>query len=183
MAGQLKLPVVCSDRATGSWIDAEQRQCYQLPLNTSKIVEKKAVNKHMKRPDGNCPRPPRLTIPLALSMFALVMAGPVFADGDAVNGEKIFKKCMACHSAVDKTNKVGPYLLGIVDRAVASIDTYKYSDAMKEYAASTKIWDEAALAAYLENPRAVVPKTKMAFPGLKKTDDRNDVIAYLKTKM
>ena len=116
-------------------------------------------------------------------MFALGTSGPVFADGDAINGEKIFKKCMACHSAVDKTNKVGPYLVGIVDRAVASIDTYKYSDAMKEYAASTKTWDAAALAACLENPRAVVPKTKMAFPGLKKPADRDDVIAYLKTKM
>jgi cytochrome c len=120
---------------------------------------------------------------MILALTTLIMAGPVRADGDTVNGEKIFKKCMACHSAVEKTNKIGPYLVGIVNRAVASIDTYKYSDAMKEYATSTKTWDEAALNAYLENPKTVVPKTKMAFAGLKKAEERADLIAYLKTKM
>lgn len=90
---------------------------------------------------------------------------------------------MACHSVAEKTNKIGPYLVGIVNRAVASVDTYKYSDAMKEYAASAKTWNEAALNVYLENPKAIVAKTKMAFPGLKKAEERADLIAYLKTKM
>jgi cytochrome c len=120
---------------------------------------------------------------MMLALSPLVAAGPAQADGDVANGEKIFKKCLACHSATEKANKVGPYLVGVINRPVASIDKYQYSDAMKEYAAASKTWDEAALNAYLENPKAVVPKTKMVFPGLKKPEERADLIAYLKTKM
>ncbi len=118
-----------------------------------------------------------------LALSPLLIAGPVHADGDVANGEKIFKKCLACHSVTEKANKVGPYLVGVVNRPVASIDKYQYSDAMKSYAASTKTWDEATLNAYLENPKSIVPKTKMVFPGLKKPEERADLIAYLKTKM
>jgi cytochrome c len=112
-----------------------------------------------------------------------LMAGTALADGDAVKGEQIFKKCMACHSVTDKTNKVGPYLVGVVGRKVASIEGFNYSDSMKEYAATGAVWDEATLNTYLENPKAVVTKTKMAFAGLKKEDERADLIAFLKTKM
>jgi cytochrome c len=112
-----------------------------------------------------------------------LMAGTALADGDVVKGEQIFKKCMACHSVTDKTNKVGPYLVGVVGRKVASIEGFNYSDSMKEYAATGAVWDEATLNTYLENPKAVVTKTKMAFAGLKKEDERADLIAFLKTKM
>ena len=110
-------------------------------------------------------------------------AGTASADGDAVKGEQVFKKCMACHSATDKTNKVGPYLVGVVGRRVASIEGFSYSDSMKEYGATGAVWDEATLGTYLENPKAVVAKTKMAFAGLKKEDERADLIAFLKSKM
>jgi cytochrome c len=119
---------------------------------------------------------------LVLAMSSL-LAGPVQADGDVAKGEKAFKKCLPCHSVADKTNKMGPYLTGVVGRPVASVENYQYSPAMKEYAALTKAWDEPALNVYLENPKAAVPKTKMVFPGLKKPDERADLIAYLKTKM
>ena len=109
--------------------------------------------------------------------------GTAWADGDAVKGEQVFKKCMACHSATDKTNKVGPYLVGVVGRKVASIEGFNYSDNMKEYGATGAVWDEATLSTYLENPKAVVAKTKMAFAGLKKGDERVDLIAFLKSKM
>ena len=112
-----------------------------------------------------------------------LMAGAALADGDAVKGEQIFKKCAACHSAADKMNKVGPYLLGVIGRPVASIDGFNYSDGMKEYGATGAVWDEATLQAYLENPKAAVAKNKMSFAGLKKPDERSDLIAYLKTKM
>lgn len=112
-----------------------------------------------------------------------LMAGAAFADGDAVKGEQVFKKCMACHTATDKTNKVGPYLVGVVGRPVASVEGYAYSDSMKEYAATGAVWDEAALQAYLANPKAIVAKTKMAFAGIKKDDERSDLIAFLKSKM
>ncbi len=110
------------------------------------------------------------------------ICGAALADGDAVKGEKTFKKCMACHAIADKTNKVGPHLAGLVGRKVAMVEGYAYSDSMKEYAATGAVWDEAALLAFLENPKAVVAKSKMAFPGIKKEDEREDLIAFLKTK-
>jgi cytochrome c len=119
---------------------------------------------------------------LALAVF-LLAAGPAQADGDVAKGEQVFKKCMACHTVNDKTNKVGPYLVGIVGRPVASVEGYSYSEGMKAYAATGAVWDEATLMAYLENPKAIVAKTKMAFAGLKKEDERADLIAFLKTKM
>ena len=115
---------------------------------------------------------------LASGPFA---AGPVQADGDVANGEKISKRCLACHSVTENTNKLGPSLAGVVGRPVASVENYQYSDGMKEYAASHKSWDEQTLDTYLENPKAAVPKTKMIFPGLKKPAERTDLIAYLKT--
>jgi cytochrome c len=119
---------------------------------------------------------------LAISVL-LLAAGTAQADGDVAKGEQVFKKCMACHTVNDKTNKVGPHLVGIVGRPVASVDGYSYSEDMKAHGATGAVWDEAALMAYLENPKAVVAKTKMAFAGLKKEDERADLIAFLKTKM
>ncbi len=110
-------------------------------------------------------------------------AGAALADGDAAKGEQLFKKCMACHSIADKANKVGPSLLGVFGRKVASSEGYAYSNSMKEYGATGAVWDDATLHTYLENPKALVAKTKMAFAGLKKTEERDDLIAYLKTKM
>ena len=109
-----------------------------------------------------------------------LMSETALADGDAGKGETVFKKCMACHAIAEKTNKVGPHLVG---RAVATVEGYAYSDSMKNYAATGAVWDEPALQAYLENPKAIVAKSKMAFPGIKKEDERNDLLAYLKTMM
>jgi cytochrome c len=127
----------------------------------------------------------RRTLGLTLLLVAMspLHAVAVWADGDMAKGEKLFKKCLACHSITEKTNKVGPYLTGVVGRPVASVENYQYSQAMKEYAASTKSWDEQTLNVYIENPKAVVPKTKMVFPGVKKPEERTDLIAYLKSKM
>ena len=119
---------------------------------------------------------------LVIAAF-LLAAGTAHAEGDAAKGEQVFKKCMACHTASDKTNKVGPHLVGVVGRPVASVEGYKYSESMTAHAAGGAVWDEAALNAYLENPKAIVPKSKMAFAGVKKEDERADLIAFLKTKM
>jgi cytochrome c len=104
------------------------------------------------------------------------------ADGDAAKGEKVFKKCKACHVVDSDKNKVGPTLAGVVGRAAAGVESYtKYSKAMQAKAAEGLVWDEASLDAYLAKPKDFVPKTKMAFPGLKKEQDRADIIAYLKS--
>lgn len=120
---------------------------------------------------------------LAATTLAVLLSTPAFAEGDAAKGEKVFLKCKACHDAEQGVNKIGPTLKGLVGRKAASVADYKYSEAMSAKGAEGVVWDEATLAIYLPDPKAFVPKTKMAFAGLKKPEEVADVIAYLKTKM
>ena len=118
-----------------------------------------------------------------LTMLTLLFLSNVaIADDNLAKGEQIFKKCMGCHTNADKTNKVGPSLLGVVGRKVAIVEGYSYSDSMKAYAATGAVWNEATLNTYLENPKAVVANTKMAFAGIKAEEDRKALIEYLKSK-
>jgi len=116
---------------------------------------------------------------LALVTATALMSGAALAAGDTAKGKKVFNKCKACHSLKAGKNKIGPSLNGIVGRAAASADGFKYSKAMK---ASGLTWDEATLKKFLVKPKKFVPGTKMAFAGLKKEKQRDDVIAYLKEK-
>jgi cytochrome c len=120
------------------------------------------------------------TARLAL-IFLAVAPAQVFADGDAAKGEKLFARCIACHSIKDTANRTGPYLKGIVGRPVATAEGYTYSKAMLEFAKTTGVWDEKNLDSYLADPRGSVKGTKMAFGPTKKPEDRADIIAYLKT--
>lgn len=116
-----------------------------------------------------------------LLAIAMIAAVPTLAaaEGDVKKGEKVFRKCKACHAVGPKAkNKVGPELNGIVGRAAGSVEGYKYSPAMTE---SGLTWDEATLDKYLTKPKDLVPGTKMIFAGLKKDTQRADLIAYLKT--
>lgn len=120
---------------------------------------------------------------LAGAAVAAVLAAGSAAraqDADPAAGAKVFRKCQACHAADKEQNRVGPHLVGIVGRPVASVEDYRYSDAMIAHAEEEPAWTEEALAAYLRAPRSVVPKTKMAFAGLKKDEDVANIIAYLK---
>ncbi|TMV03373.1 cytochrome c family protein [Ruegeria sediminis] len=118
---------------------------------------------------------------LILTSLATALALPAFAEGDPEAGEKVFKKCKACHAVgEDAKNKVGPALNGIVGATAGQVEGFKYSDAMIEAGAGGLIWDEETLSAYLAKPKDVVPGTKMSFAGLKKEEDQADVIAYLK---
>ncbi len=104
-------------------------------------------------------------------------------DGSAEAGAIVFKKCMACHNVTEPVNKAGPYLTGIIDRPAASVSGYSnYSDAIKQEAAKGLKWDETTLATYLAGPKKMIPKTRMAFSGLKSTRDIADLIAYLKSQ-
>ena len=104
-------------------------------------------------------------------------ASPAMAEGDAAAGKKVFKKCKACHSLEEGKKKIGPSLYGVIDRAAAAVDGFKYSKAMK---GSGLTWDEETLAKFLTKPKALVPKTKMSFAGIKKEADIANVIAYIK---
>jgi len=100
----------------------------------------------------------------------------LLAAADAKAGKKIFRKCRACHKVEEGKNGVGPSLWGVIGRDVASIEGFKYSDAMS---AKEGNWTADALFTYLEDPKAVVPGTKMKFAGVKDAQDRVNVIIYL----
>ncbi len=114
------------------------------------------------------------------ALILSVSAGLALADGDPAKGEKVFKKCLACHAIGPGAKpKVGPPLNGIVGAKWAHFDGYAYSKDIKDGAAAGKVWDQATLDNYLTNPKELAPHGKMSFAGLKKEDEREDVIAYL----
>ncbi len=116
---------------------------------------------------------------LRVMMAAVLLcaaAAPAMA-ADPAAGEKAFAVCKACHKVGEGAkNGVGPTLNGVVGRAAASVEGYKYSDAMTS---SGLTWDEANLAEYLKNPKGKVPNAKMMFPGVKDDTKLADIIAYL----
>ena len=100
--------------------------------------------------------------------------------GDLAHGEKVFKKCSACHMiASGGKNMIGPNLWGIIGRTAGSVSDYKYSKAMVAYA---KQWGFEEMNSYLIKPQAYIKGTKMAFAGLRKEKDRASVILYLNSK-
>ncbi len=117
---------------------------------------------------------------LASASIVLVSASAALADGDPVAGAVVFRKCGACHTATAPDNRVGPSLMGIVGRPVASKPDYAYSPAMKAFGADGKVWDETLLRKYLPAPQFLVKGTRMTFPGLKSDKDLDNLIAYLK---
>ena len=103
-----------------------------------------------------------------------------YAEGDPEAGERVFRRCQACHVVgPDAQNRVGPILNGVVGREWGAVEDYNYSANLKEMAAEGRVWDNESLAAYLRKPRDVIPKGKMAFAGLRKDEDIANVIAYL----
>lgn len=105
----------------------------------------------------------------------------LMAAADPAAGEKDFGKCKACHK-LDGSNSTGPHLDGVVGRAIASVDGFNYSDAMKAHAGEVPDWTPDALIHYLTNPKAAVPGNKMAFAGFKNPQDIADLISYLETQ-
>jgi len=112
---------------------------------------------------------------------AAVEEGPDFATllaaADPAAGEKAFGKCKSCHK-LDGANAVGPHLDGVVGRDVASVEGFKYSDAM---AAHEGAWVPEELNAFITNPKEYIPGTKMSFAGIKSAEERANLVAYLQT--
>lgn len=99
-------------------------------------------------------------------------------SGDPAAGERVFRQCQACHSIQAGQNRVGPTLAGIIGRTAGTVPGFNYSEANRS---SGKVWTEQAMFEYLENPRASIPGTTMAFAGLRQPQQRADVIAYIQT--
>ncbi len=101
----------------------------------------------------------------------------LMALGDIAHGEKVFKKCSACHSIeAGGGNKIGPALYNVVGRKIAAVEDYKYSKALVEY---QKNWSFEELNGFLIKPQKWIKGTKMAYAGLRKEKDRASVILYL----
>ena len=107
----------------------------------------------------------------------IVDIAALLSTGDLAHGEKVFKKCSACHSIKSGGgNKIGPALYNVVGRKVGILDDYKYSKALAEY---EKNWSFEELNGFLLKPKDWIKGTKMAYAGLRKEKDRASVILYL----
>lgn len=112
-------------------------------------------------------------------MMALLAlsSGSALAQGDAAKGKRLFARCQACHSVEPGQNKIGPTLAGLFGREAGAVEGFNYSDAMKS---ADVVWDEETVSAYLADPKEYIPGNRMLFPGLRKEQDRADIVAYLK---
>jgi cytochrome c2 len=116
----------------------------------------------------------------AVVALGLCVPGHAFAQ-DAKAGETVFKKCQICHAVgPDAKAKVGPVLNDVIGAKAGTREGFKYSPAMVEAGEKGLVWNDETIGKYLENPRDFIPKNKMAFVGVKKEDERANVIAYLK---
>ena len=104
----------------------------------------------------------------------------LLAMGDIAHGEKVFKKCSACHMIqADGKNMIGPNLWGVIGRKAGAVQDYSYSKALVAYA---KNWSFEEMNGFLIKPQKHIKGTKMAFAGLKKEKDRASVILFMNSK-
>lgn len=118
---------------------------------------------------------------LASTVTALLFSSAAsMAAGNPAEGEKIFKRsCSACHIATkDGPKRLGPSLFGVAGRKAGSVEGFRYSEANKN---SGVTWTPDVLDKYLIDPKKYIPGTSMAFAGVKKDDERANVVAYLET--
>ena len=119
----------------------------------------------------------RISLLVSAVIFGLSVAGSAHAEGDAVAGKKVFNKCKACHALEAGKHKIGPSLHGIIGRTAGTVEGFtKFSDVMKD---SGLVWDTETLTGYLENPKAYMKGTRMAFRGLRKAGEVENVLAYI----
>lgn len=113
--------------------------------------------------------------------FLLIASTITAQSADPAAGQQAFKVCMACHMVgPNAKNRIGPELNGAVGRKWGSVSGFNYSENLTAGKDAGKVWDDAALNDYLEEPKRLAPQGKMAFPGVKDATKREDIIAYLK---
>jgi cytochrome c len=108
--------------------------------------------------------------------------GTVLPKADVKAGEAVFAKCKSCHTIENGgPNGTGPNQWGIVGRHPGSHPGFAYSTAMTDYGSKNPVWDFERLSEFIKAPQKDVPGTKMTFVGLKKPEDRINLLAYLHT--
>ena len=117
---------------------------------------------------------------LALAVMLTVLPQKIsYADGDAQAGARAFQACAACHSLIPGRHMTGPSLADIWNKQAGTVTGFpRYSPALKS---SGIVWSFESLDAWLANPRAFIPKTRMTFPGIDDAKTRADIIAFLQT--
>lgn len=115
-------------------------------------------------------------------MALLVATAPALAaetaPGDPVRGEKIYERCVACHSI--ERDRTGPRHEGLIGRRVGGVPGFAYSPALRKAGAAGMVWDEATLDRFIENPTKFLPGTRMGYAGIKNAQERADLLAFLK---
>src|SRR6056297_2850276 len=153
---------------------AEEAAAEEAPAEeaaTEEVVTEEAVTEDAAAEEA--PAEATETADAGASAFAAMVAA-----ADAGNGEKLYRRCQACHKLEDGANGVGPHLYGVVGRDIASADGFNYSDALSGIDGA---WTLDQLSAWIENPREFAPGNRMGFAGLKDEQDRADLMAYLQT--
>lgn len=124
-----------------------------------------------------------INVMAALTILAGANAAPTSVWGQdnpqAAEGSKLYKRvCFACHASEAGQNKIGPSLFGVAGRKAGTGPGFSYSQAMKD---ANVTWNDEAIDQYITDPKKFVPGNKMVYAGLKKEDERKEIIAYLKT--
>ncbi|MFN3262790.1 MAG: c-type cytochrome [Pikeienuella sp.] len=161
------------EAATGEAATEEAPAADEAPADDAAAAEEAPADEQVAVAPAAPEEPAAEDAPAAGGMSPEMAA--VFASADLAEGEKVFRKCRACHKTEDGANGVGPHLHGVVGRQIASVDGYRYSDALP----ADQAWTPENLYAYLEDPKGWAPGTKMAFAGLKTSQERANVIAWL----
>ena len=119
----------------------------------------------------------------AIAIVALMVStAGALAQGDVALGKEVFDfRCTGCHAVGSEGAKNGPSLNNLIGRPAASVEGFKYSDAMVEAEQAGVVWDFETLSKFITKPRSVVSGSNMAFTGLRNPDDVANVIAYLAT--
>ena len=120
-----------------------------------------------------------LAIAALVGAPTLINAEP---GGDPERGETLYRQCSSCHQiGAGAVDRIGPHLNGVFDRAAGQSDGFRYSEGLERAAAGGLVWDYDTLDAYIEDPRALVSRTRMSFRGIADQQDRDDLLAYLRT--